>query len=65
MQEILDIIACPRCRRGLESKGDFLSCGPCGIAFPVLEGKVPNLLEEDAWKLEEAKESGFKHSLRL
>ena len=41
MQEISDILVCPRCRGQL----DDLACAPCGLQFPLVDG-VPVLLNE-------------------
>jgi len=64
-KELLDIIACPKCKGDIELKNMFLVCKKCRLAFPVLESEIPDMLLDDAWKLEKAEKSGFKHSLRL
>ena len=51
-QELLDILACPRCRAavGLVSKpsGDLgLACEPCAVVYPVREG-IPVMLVDEA-----------------
>ncbi len=63
-KELLEILACPKCKGGLEEKGMFLVCKKCEIAYPVIED-VPDMLIEDAWSLERAEKENFKHKLRL
>ena len=62
--DIMSVMACPECRGNVERKGGFIICRKCGLAFPVL-GSVPDMLIEDAWKLEKAEKSGFRHKLKL
>lgn len=64
LKELLDILACPKCKGNLSLQKAFLTCGKCGLAYPVI-GSVPNMLVEEAWSLEKAKKSGFKHELKL
>jgi len=64
-KELLDIMACPKCKGDIEEKGMFLICKKCGLGYPVLDGDVPDMLIEDAWPLEKAKKEGFKHGLKL
>lgn len=33
-----DLLACPRCHGPLETSAEALSCGPCGVRYPVVEG---------------------------
>ena len=63
-KELLDILACPKCKGDVELKGMFLVCRKCKLAYPIIED-VPDMLIEDAWKLEKARKSGFKHNLKL
>lgn len=63
-RKLLEILACPKCKGGVRVKGMFILCEKCGLAFPVLDG-VPDMLVEDAWPLKKAKESEFRHSLKL
>jgi uncharacterized protein YbaR (Trm112 family) len=63
-RELLDVLACPKCRGKVRERGMFLLCEKCGLAFPFLDG-VPDMLLEDAWKLEKARKAGFRHKLRL
>jgi uncharacterized protein YbaR (Trm112 family) len=64
-KELLKILACPKCKGDVKEKGMFIVCNNCKLAYPVLEGDVPDMLIEDAWPLERAKKSNFKHSLKL
>ena len=62
--KLMGVLVCTKCRRSLERSGMFLSCAKCGLAYPVLEGGVPDMLIGDAWKLEKAGKAGFRHTLR-
>lgn len=64
-KELLKIMACPKCKGDIEEQGMFLACGKCSLAYPVLDGSVPDMLIEDAWKMEKAKKAGFRHKLTL
>ncbi len=63
-KDILDILACPKCRGDVKEKGMFIVCEACSLAYPVLDG-VPDMLIDDAWPLEKAEKSGFRHGLKL
>lgn len=62
---LLNIIACPKCKGKVEYKNMFLVCGKCKLAYPVLDKDIPDMLIEDACKLDKAKKAGFKHRERL
>lgn len=64
-KELLEILACPKCKGDLEEKGMFLVCKSCALAYPVLNDKVPDMLIEDAWDLDKAKKNDYKHNLKL
>ena len=64
-KDLLEIMACPKCKGDIEEKGMFILCKKCKLAYPVLDKTVPDMLIEDAWKLEKAKKSKFKHKLKL
>jgi len=64
-KELLEILACPKCKGDIEEKGMFLICNKCKLAYPVLDGDVPDMLIEDAWPIEKAKRFKFKHTLKL
>ena len=64
-KELLKILACPKCKGDIKEKKMFLVCKKCRLAYPVLEGSIPNMLVEEAWPLSKAEKSGFKHDLKL
>ncbi|MDI6806279.1 MAG: Trm112 family protein [Candidatus Aenigmarchaeota archaeon] len=64
-KNLLKILACPKCKGDIEERDMFIVCKSCKLAYPVLDGDVPDMLIEDAWKLEEARKRRFKHSLKL
>ena len=56
-KELLEILACPRCRGSLEALGsplEALCCRACAVVYPVREGIPVMLVEEalplDAWR---------------
>ncbi len=63
-KELLDILACPKCRGDIRLKSMFLVCNVCKLGYPVL-GDVPDMLIEDAWPLVKARKAGFRHNLKL
>lgn len=63
-KELLSILACPSCKTGVKKRGMFVICVRCRLAFPVMGG-VPDMLLDDAWKLEKAEEAGFRHDMKL
>jgi len=42
-QELLEILACPVCKREVELKGEKLVCVGCGKRYPIVDG-IPYLL---------------------
>jgi uncharacterized protein YbaR (Trm112 family) len=62
---LLRVLACPKCKGDVSEKGMFIICRKCGIAYPVLDKTVPDMLMEDAWPLSKASGSGFRHSEKL
>ena len=45
---LLEVLACPNCRGGLEPRGEELVCtGECGYAYPVRDD-IPVLLVDEA-----------------
>jgi uncharacterized protein YbaR (Trm112 family) len=64
-KDLLDILACPKCKGEVLERGAFILCRECKLAYPVLDRTVPDMLIDDAWQLEKAKKHGFKHSLTL
>ena len=52
-KELLEILACPRCRGQLEALGappEALCCRACAVVYPVREG-IPVMLVEEALPL--------------
>ncbi len=47
----------------VKPEGMFIICNKCGLAYPVLYEDVPDMLIEDAWKLEKAKKNKYKHNI--
>lgn len=64
-KNLMKILACPRCKGDVEEKGMFILCRKCKLAYPVLNGSIPDMLIEDAWKIERAEKAGFKHKIKL
>jgi hypothetical protein len=64
-KDLLKILACPKCKGDIKEQGMFLVCNNCKLAYPVLDGDVPDMLIEDAWPLEKARKADFKHKLKL
>ncbi len=63
-KDLLDILACPKCKGDLNEIEMFLVCYNCKLAYPILDD-VPDLLIEDAISLEEAEKNNFKHNMKL
>lgn len=51
-KELLDILACPKCKGDIEydRKAEKIICRKCRLKFPVLDGDIPDMLIEDAEK---------------
>lgn len=64
-KKLLEIMACPKCKGKVREEGMFILCKKCGLAFPVLDEKVPNMIIEEAWPLKKAEKNKFKHDLKL
>lgn len=64
-KQLMEILACPKCKGDVKEKGMFIVCRKCSLAYPVLDGDVPDMLIEDAWKIEKAEKTKFKHKLKL
>ena len=64
-KELLDVLACPKCGGGMQVKGMFIICSKCGLAFPILDKDIPSMITSEAWPIEKAKKSGFKHKEKL
>lgn len=63
-KELLEILACPKCKGNINLKNMFIVCKKCELAYPILDD-VPDMLIKDAWKLEKAKKAGFEHKEKL
>lgn len=44
--ELLDILACPYCKKGVSLEGEKLICSECGREFPISDG-IPNMLPDE------------------
>jgi uncharacterized protein YbaR (Trm112 family) len=64
-KDLMEILACPKCKGDIEEKGMFILCKKCKLAYPVLDEDVPDMLIEDAWSIEKAEKNKFKHNLKL
>jgi uncharacterized protein YbaR (Trm112 family) len=45
-QELLEILACPKCHTKVELKGDKLRCPSCRVLYPIVDGIPVMLIEE-------------------
>lgn len=52
---LLGIMQCPRCAGSLTERAEppSLVCDQCAVAYPVAEGGIPVMLEEEAIELDE------------
>ena len=52
--QILEILACPKCKGRLQANpdGSAILCRPCRLSYSVVDD-IPNLITEDAKPLEE------------
>lgn len=64
-RDLMQLLACPKCKSDVKENGMFIVCNRCKLAYPVLDKSIPDMLIEDAWKLEKAKKVKFKHTLKL
>jgi uncharacterized protein YbaR (Trm112 family) len=50
--ELIDILACPKCKGHLELRGDqsAFECGVCKLAYPIADD-IPNFIIEEAQPL--------------
>ena len=51
-KELLDVLACPKCKGELDydRKDNKLICNKCRLRFHVIDEEVPDMLIEDAEK---------------
>lgn len=45
-RELLEILACPVCKRAVKLKGKELICVGCGRKYPVVKG-IPQMLPDE------------------
>lgn len=45
--ELLEILACPKCKADVVLRGDRLVCTNCGLRYPIRDG-IPIMLIEEA-----------------
>jgi len=64
-RELMKILACPKCKGDVKEKDMFIVCSKCRLAYPILDGNVPNMLIEEAWPLGKAEKKKFRHDLKL
>ena len=46
-KELLEILACPKCKGGVRFEGDKIICDNCRIYYPIKDG-IPIMLIEEA-----------------
>jgi len=46
-KELIDILACPACKKDVELKGDKIVCKSCGKKYPIKNG-IPIMLIDEA-----------------
>ncbi len=53
-QELLDILACPKCKEKvvLDEAGRYLICRACQLKYPINEQDIPIMLVDRAETLE-------------
>ena len=51
-RELLDILACPKCKGGLEyrQQQEKLVCKKCRLKYGIIDGDIPNMLIDEAEK---------------
>ncbi len=64
-ERLRKVLACPKCKGKITEEKMFLTCTKCRLAYPILDGKVPDMLIEDAWALDKARKAGFRHEESL
>ena len=50
-KELLDIMACPKCKGDIRCEKNYIVCEKCRLKFPILDNDIPDMLLEDAEKL--------------
>tara|TARA_B100001029_G_C15050255_1_gene450188 strand:+ start:167 stop:331 length:165 start_codon:yes stop_codon:yes gene_type:complete len=51
-KDILNILACIKCKSELTQRDDCLVCVHCNIGYPI-EDEIPRMLEESIFSLDE------------
>ncbi|MDD5454105.1 MAG: Trm112 family protein [Candidatus Ratteibacteria bacterium] len=46
-RELLEVLACPKCKKSIEWKDEKLICGNCKKYYPIRDG-IPVMLIEEA-----------------
>jgi 2-polyprenyl-3-methyl-5-hydroxy-6-metoxy-1,4-benzoquinol methylase/uncharacterized protein YbaR (Trm112 family) len=46
MPNLMTVLACPNCKRGLQPHGEVLTCPSCAASFPVLRG-IPRFVPQE------------------
>jgi uncharacterized protein YbaR (Trm112 family) len=49
-KEILDILACPKCKGDIKMDKQKLVCRKCRLRYGIIDGEIPDMLLEDAEK---------------
>lgn len=49
-KEILEILACPKCKGGLKLEKQKLICKKCRLRYKIMDNDIPDMLIEHAEK---------------
>jgi len=49
-KELLDVLACTKCKGELKLEGKSLTCHKCRLRYAVLDGDIPDMILEHAVK---------------
>jgi uncharacterized protein len=54
-RELIDILACPKCKGGLQLRADesAFECGSCKLVYAIVDD-IPNFILEEAQPLDSA-----------
>ncbi len=44
--ELMEVLACPYCKTGVELEDDSIVCPECGREYPVVDG-IPHMLPDE------------------
>lgn len=64
-KDLLEMLACPKCKGDVKEQGMFIICKRCKLAYPILDENVPDMLIDDVWPLAKAEKAGFKHKIKV